>query len=72
MRKLQNSNMLLFFFFFPIFFRYSNLILNLFSLMVDANIPDIALEPDKTVKKVNFMQLRHHSLLLHIRKMLGF
>lgn len=33
-------------------FRYSNLILNLFSLMVDANIPDIALEPDKTVKKV--------------------
>lgn len=34
------------------FLRYSNLILNLFSLMVDANIPDIALEPDKTVKKV--------------------
>ncbi|KAG1669855.1 Phosphatidylinositol 3-kinase catalytic subunit type 3 [Nymphon striatum] len=32
--------------------RHSNLILNLFSLMVDANIPDIALEPDKTVKKV--------------------
>ncbi|XP_038831812.1 phosphatidylinositol 3-kinase catalytic subunit type 3 [Salvelinus namaycush] len=32
--------------------RYSNLILNLFSLMVDTNIPDIALEPDKTVKKV--------------------
>ncbi|GAB1609342.1 phosphatidylinositol 3-kinase catalytic subunit type 3-like [Argonauta hians] len=32
--------------------RSSNLILNLFSLMVDANIPDIALEPDKTVKKV--------------------
>ncbi|CAM1330612.1 PIK3C3 (predicted), partial [Pycnogonum litorale] len=29
--------------------RHSNLILNLFSLMVDANIPDIALEPDKTV-----------------------
>jgi phosphatidylinositol 3-kinase len=28
------------------------LILNLFSLMVDANIPDIALEPDKTVKKI--------------------
>ena len=33
-------------------FRSANLILNLFSLMVDANIPDIALEPDKTVKKV--------------------
>ena len=32
--------------------RSSNLILNLFSLMVDANVPDIALEPDKTVKKV--------------------
>ena len=28
------------------------MILNLFSLMVDANVPDIALEPDKTVKKV--------------------
>lgn len=33
-------------------FRHANLILNLFSLMVDANVPDIALEPDKTVKKV--------------------
>jgi len=30
----------------------SNLILNLFSLMVDANIPDIKLEPDKAVLKV--------------------
>lgn len=30
----------------------SNLILNLFSLMVDANIPDIMLEPDKAVLKV--------------------
>lgn len=26
--------------------------LNLFSLMVDASVPDIALEPDKTVRKV--------------------
>ena len=34
--------------------RSANLILNLFSLMVDANVPDIALEPDKTVKKVRF------------------
>jgi len=33
--------------------RNANLILNLFSLMLDANIPDIALEPDKTVKKVH-------------------
>ena len=32
--------------------RHANLILNLFSLMVDANVPDIALEPDKTVQKV--------------------
>ncbi|XP_077555495.1 phosphatidylinositol 3-kinase 59F [Haemaphysalis longicornis] len=32
--------------------RHANLILNLFSLMVDASVPDIALEPDKTVKKV--------------------
>ncbi|ORZ33488.1 kinase-like domain-containing protein [Catenaria anguillulae PL171] len=30
----------------------ANLILNLLNLMVDANIPDIALEPDKTVVKV--------------------
>ncbi|XP_054160605.1 phosphatidylinositol 3-kinase catalytic subunit type 3-like [Oppia nitens] len=32
--------------------RHANLILNLFSLMIDASVPDIALEPDKTVKKV--------------------
>ena len=32
--------------------RYANLILNLFSLMVDASVPDIALEPDKTVRKI--------------------
>ena len=37
-------------------FRYANLILNLFALMVDANVPDIALEPDKTVKKVTSYQ----------------
>lgn len=30
----------------------SNLILNLFALMVDANIPDIRIEPDKVVLKV--------------------
>lgn len=30
----------------------SNLILNLFSLMVDANIPDIRMEPEKAVEKV--------------------
>lgn len=32
--------------------RHANLILNLFSLMISASVPDIALEPDKTVKKV--------------------
>ncbi|KAK4883725.1 hypothetical protein RN001_007044 [Aquatica leii] len=31
--------------------RHANLMLNLFSLMVDASVPDIALEPDKAVKK---------------------
>lgn len=30
----------------------SNLILNLFSLMQDANVPDIKMEPDKAVEKV--------------------
>ena len=34
----------------------ANLILNLFSLMVSANVPDIALEPDKAVWKV-FIEL---------------
>lgn len=32
--------------------RNASLILNLFSLMVDASVPDIALEPDKAVRKV--------------------
>jgi phosphatidylinositol 3-kinase len=31
----------------------ANLILNLFALMVNANIPDILIEPDKAVLKVN-------------------
>lgn len=43
-----------------IFYRYANLILNLFALMVDANVPDIALEPDKTVKKVPFSFILEH------------
>jgi len=37
---------------FSILRKNSNLILNLFSLMVDANIKDIAIEPDKAVMKV--------------------
>ena len=32
--------------------RNASLILNLFGLMVDASVPDIALEPDKAVRKV--------------------
>ncbi|KAK9745841.1 Phosphatidylinositol 3- and 4-kinase [Popillia japonica] len=32
--------------------RHANLMLNLFSLMVDVSVPDIALEPDKAVRKV--------------------
>uniref|UniRef100_A0A182LW68 Phosphatidylinositol 3-kinase catalytic subunit type 3 n=1 Tax=Anopheles culicifacies TaxID=139723 RepID=A0A182LW68_9DIPT len=32
--------------------RHANVMLNLFGLMVDASVPDIALEPDKSVKKV--------------------
>lgn len=32
--------------------RHANVMLNLFSLMTDASVPDIALEPDKAVKKV--------------------
>lgn len=40
--------------------RNANLILNLFSLMVDANIPDIKIEPEKAVMKVT----RHLAFLL--------
>ena len=40
--------------------RSANLILNLFSLMLDAGVPDIALEPDKTVQKVIESQLPHY------------
>jgi phosphatidylinositol 3-kinase len=36
----------------------ANLILNLFALMVNANIPDIAIEPDKAVLKVTVNLLR--------------
>ena len=32
--------------------RSANLFLNLFALMLDSGVPDIALEPDKTVQKV--------------------
>ncbi|XP_076443450.1 phosphatidylinositol 3-kinase catalytic subunit type 3-like isoform X2 [Babylonia areolata] len=41
--------------------RKVNLFLNLFSLMVDVNIPDIALEPDKTVQKLQERFVLHFS-----------
>ena len=37
---------------FRILRRNASLILNLFALMVDSSVPDIAMEPDKAVKKV--------------------
>ncbi len=44
--------------------RHANVFANLFSLMLDANIPDIALERDKTVKKVkDFCQQKKISLI---------
>lgn len=35
--------------------RHANLIINLFSLMLDAGIPDIAVEKEKAVQKVFFL-----------------
>lgn len=51
----------------------SNLILNLFSLMVDANIPDIRLEPDKAVLKVRerfHLELSEEDALLYFDKII--
>jgi len=45
---------------FSILRKTSNLILNLFGLMVDANIKDIAIEPDKAVMKVIYF---YHNIL---------
>ena len=42
----------------------ANLILNLFALMVEANVPDIRIEPDKVVHKVHF----HSKLLTNANK----
>jgi phosphatidylinositol 3-kinase len=42
----------------------ANLILNLFALMVNANIPDILIEPDKAVLKVNSGLLIEFAVLL--------
>lgn len=51
----------------------SNLILNLFSLMVDANIPDIRLEPDKAVLKVRerfHLELTEEEAILHLERVI--
>lgn len=51
----------------------SNLILNLFSLMVDANIPDIRLEPDKAVVKVKErlqLELNEDNALRHLARVI--
>lgn len=53
--------------------RHANLILNLFNLMVDATIPDIALEPDKTVKKVQdkfCLDLSDEEAVRHIQSLI--
>jgi phosphatidylinositol 3-kinase len=51
----------------------SNLILNLFSLMVDANIPDIRLEPDKAVLKVKerfHLELSEEDAIRHFERLI--
>ncbi|KAH8594046.1 kinase-like domain-containing protein [Bisporella sp. PMI_857] len=51
----------------------SNLILNLFSLMVDANIPDIKLEPDKVVLKVKerfYLELSEEDAIRHFERLI--
>ncbi|KAI5777686.1 kinase-like domain-containing protein [Geopyxis carbonaria] len=48
----------------------ANLILNLFALMVDANIPDIRLEPDKAVLKVKdkfCLEMSEEEAIRHFR-----
>ncbi|RFU30358.1 hypothetical protein B7463_g5975, partial [Scytalidium lignicola] len=51
----------------------SNLILNLFSLMVDANIPDIKLEPDKVVFKVKerfHLEMTEEDAIRHFERLI--
>uniref|UniRef100_A0A6B2EGU4 Phosphatidylinositol 3-kinase catalytic subunit type 3 n=1 Tax=Phlebotomus kandelakii TaxID=1109342 RepID=A0A6B2EGU4_9DIPT len=55
--------------------RHANLMLNLFSLMVDASVPDIALEPDKAVKKVEDnlrLGLNDEEAVQHLQGLLDF
>lgn len=51
----------------------ANLILNLFALMVDANIPDIRLEPDKAVLKVKErfnLEMSEEEAIRHFRQLI--
>jgi phosphatidylinositol 3-kinase len=51
----------------------SNLILNLFSLMVDANIPDIKIEPDKVVSKVKerfHLEMSEEDAIRHFERLI--
>ncbi|XP_055620148.1 phosphatidylinositol 3-kinase catalytic subunit type 3 [Toxorhynchites rutilus septentrionalis] len=53
--------------------RHANVMLNLFGLMVDASIPDIALEPDKAVKKVEdnlHLHLTDEEAVQHLQNLL--
>ncbi|XP_058833251.1 phosphatidylinositol 3-kinase catalytic subunit type 3 [Topomyia yanbarensis] len=55
--------------------RHANVMLNLFGLMVDASIPDIALEPDKAVKKVEDnlrLDLSDEEAVQHLQNLLDF
>lgn len=52
----------------------SNLILNLFALMVDANIPDIRMEPDKAVLKVKdrfHLEMTEEEAIRHFETLIG-
>lgn len=52
----------------------ANLILNLFSLMVDANIPDIRVEPDKAVLKVKErfnLEMTDEEAIRHFEQLIG-
>ncbi|KAH8701841.1 putative phosphoinositide 3-kinase [Talaromyces proteolyticus] len=52
----------------------ANLILNLFSLMVDANIPDIKVEPDKAVLKVKerfHLELSEEEAIRHFEQLIN-
>lgn len=53
--------------------RQANLMLNLFALMVDASIPDIALEPDKAVRKVEHnlrLDLSEEEAIMHLQRVI--